>query len=727
MSNQQNFTIMKKLSLFSLTLLLGLLSATVMGQNKCTVGNTTIYSSENIKVFQTRDNVISSITNPRNNTADFIGRDTYTLSIEPTFFCTTIGVINNEGFEYVEDDPSCSLEIPEGHYSIVIHGYSDEGACSVLLTYELEIHEDISLTPDESEAVTIVQIDSYDENGNVLGVTTSGVKNPTFIYSYSWHGDWSITDSWINLANGEIGYKYNTLPDETFIRPTAIFLNIDQQKTYFVDYDIITEESQGHSENRVEEMLWMKYYFNLNEPEPGDTARFQINYRKDRESGWALHLHGYDPKAYFNPSEPLTVVTNVKDDHPGEFGPKEEKYRIIPMVYESVSNYHEFYDDLTFSAMYINADNMFVREPFDDILNNMWNALYHESEPNHYPMTPAMMVEAPGETHYYGFRTPIWYFQGLGYGSDGPMGFPFYGGIFCAFGEGGVQRATDDDNTVLVKLDGETIYDDHIYAFNEEWNFVSPDDGVITMDIEDNHVENEGLVMANRTHIEFDLRNEEAYPPTLTILQVMENNIEKIDIQNLSNSKINIAAGDFTIDIEEMHMVYVDKPEIEVWYAIDGGEYQPLEVYEDESMFHVNYGNFFVVDLGQLEGIANDKWVSLKVTVTDAQGNFQTQELDNLFYAGEFTSVQQHETPNMQHQVYPNPFKNEVCIKTSEPIDGEATMEIYNMVGEKVYSQRFQCHQDHEFHWNGAQESAGLYFYKITTLQGLVTGSVLKE
>jgi hypothetical protein len=721
---------MKKLLLLSLTLFVGFFSISIMGQNKCTVGNTTISSSDNIKVFQTDDNVISTITNPRNNVADFKGRETYALNIEPTFHSWVIAVINEEvGFEYVEQVESCNIEVPEGHYSIAVGGHG-EGAY-LMLTYELDIHEDTTISPDESEAVVEVQIDSYDENGNILSVATPGVMNPEFIYSYQWYGPWRFGTHTINLANTEVHYKYNTLPEGTFLRPYALYYTTEGQKSYFVDYDPITEEDHGHSANRVEDMLCMRCYFNMREPDPGDTSRFTMNYTEEGgDEGRITHTHGWDRQSLFDSSEPLVVVTNIKDDHPGEFDPYEWKFRIMPMVYESTENYSdEFHDDYTFSSIFVNGDNLFVREPFDEILNNPYSAVYHESAPNHYPMTPALMFERPGENRYYGYRTPIWYFQGLAFGSDGPTGFPFYGGVFCAFGEGGLQRATDDDNKVLVQLDGETIYDDAIGSFNAEWQFMAPADGVITMDIEDNHVENQGLVMANRTHIEYDLRHEEAFPPTLTILQVMdENDVEKIDIQNLSNSKINIAGADFTIDVYgDMKMLYFDKPEIEVWYSIDGANYEPLEVYEDESMFHVNYGNFFVVDLGQLEGIANDKWVSLKVTVTDAQGNYQTQELDNLFYAGQFTSINEDMVTGKNHTVHPNPFTNEVRITTANAVNGTANIQVYNVLGAQVYQQTVNCTDTNEFTIKGSALKPGIYFYSISTENGLMQGRIVKE
>ena len=144
-------------------------------------------------------------------------------------------------------------------------------------------------------------------------------------------------------------------------------------------------------------------------------------------------------------------------------------------------------------------------------------------------------------------------------------------------------------------------------------------------------------------------------------------------------------------------------------------------------MFHVNYGNFFVVDLDQLEGIANDKWVSLKVTVTDAQGNFQTQELDNLFYAGEITSIDDHVMLNLTHTVCPNPFKGEVKISATQAVNGEANIVVYNMLGEQVYNKVENCTETQDFTIDGSAWKPGVYFYSISTESGVLQGKVVKE
>ena len=720
---------MKKLLLLSMTLFVGFFSIPIMGQNKCTVGNTTVYSSENVICCPLGDDAIATVALPKTKkTVDFCGRDMFALSVEPTFECNHIGIWSDNGFEYWENVSSANVEVPEGHYSVSLTGSDDEGF--ILLAYEIDVHENTSLSPEASEATTYFVIEAEDENGNNLYDAPLGIDSRIFV-DYYWKGDYSYGISQTLSPNP---FKYNFIPDDCFIVPVGFYYTTEGQKEYCIRFDTIFESSNGHTINHGEDLLTLKQYYHFSDSD--STACFNMNYRVDfGNNGWSKSTHGAGRDASFDEKIPLSIITNIKDDHPERFEPKEMKYRIFPIVYESLVHYDMlFHDDFTHSAMSINADGQFVREPFDEILNQDLRALYHQSYPNHIPLTPALMAMEPNESHYIGFRTPMWYFQGIGFSSNGPMGFPFYGGILCSFGEEGVMRPMDDELLVNVIYNGEDqIYHDSIYLFNWEWNFVSPGEGVIAMDVENNRVENQGLVMANRTHIEFDLSKDDAYPPTMTILQVVnQNGKESIDIHNLNNSSINIAAGDFIIDMDIVQqqincMNYFDKPEIEVWYSIDGANYEPLEVYEDESMFHVNYGNFFVVDLGQLEGIANDKWVSLKVTVTDAQGNFQTQELDNLFYAGQFTSINEDMMTSKNHTVHPNPFTDEVRITTADAVNGAANVQVYNVLGAQVYQQTVNCTDAKEFTIDGSALKPGIYFYSINTENGLMQGRIVKE
>lgn len=718
---------MKKLLLLSLTLIVGFFSISSMGQNKCTLGNTTVYSSEDIKLVKTGENTMTTFMPTRTEDLDPRGREFYALSVEPNFNCTFIGISNSDDYLYFEQVPSTNVEVPEGDYSILAVGNDDENN-ELFLSYQVTIANNTIFVPNKADATYQIHIDGYDEDGNTL--SESQVNDMDMNFMYVWNAGERFINSRYSSYDFESDYqkKYNHL-ENSYIQPFASLTT--PQKCYLIQFDPITEETQGYSSNRASDLVSTQAYFNVNNP---DSAYLKTNFEALWDNdGWLLCFHGWFKDDHFDPTLPMSIVTNCRDLNPGVYAPGELKFRVIPLVWESYDKFgqtpSEFIDMMTMTGMYLNAQDQFVREPFDILLNNPWNALYHQSKPNHSPMTPALMVENPNALHYYGYRTPIWYYQGFGFGSDNsPIGDPMYGGVFCAFGEGGVQRCTDEDNKLIVKLDGEEIYNDYIFYNNDEWFFGAPNDGTITIDIEDNHVENQGLIMANRTHIEFDLTNEDATPPTLTILQVKdEEGQEMTNLPNLNDSRINFAAGDFMLDLENECMAYFDKPEIEALYSIDGVNYEPLEVVEDESMFHVNYGNFYVVDLAQLEGVANDKWVSLRVTVTDAQGNFQTQELDNLFYAGQFTSINEVVATSKDHSAHPNPFTNEVRITTTDAVNGNADIQIYNVLGEQVYQQAVSCTDTKEFTINGSNLKSGIYFYRINTKNGLLQGKIVKD
>jgi hypothetical protein len=152
-----------------------------------------------------------------------------------------------------------------------------------------------------------------------------------------------------------------------------------------------------------------------------------------------------------------------------------------------------------------------------------------------------------------------------------------------------------------------------------------------------------------------------------------------------------------------------------------------LEYIEDETMFHPNYGNFFTVDLSQLDANVAEKWVNLKFVVTDEAGNLQMQELYNVFYAGENVSVNEHSAESLQHTVYPNPFTSEVKITAAQAVEGEANIAVYNVLGEQVYSKTYNCDETKEFIIDGSTWKPGVYFYSISTEDGLLQGKIVKE
>lgn len=122
-----------------------------------------------------------------------------------------------------------------------------------------------------------------------------------------------------------------------------------------------------------------------------------------------------------------------------------------------------------------------------------------------------------------------------------------------------------------------------------------------------------------------------------------------------------------------------------------------------------------------------DKWVSLKFVLTDAVGNTQTQTLENVFFAGEWNSVEELPADGLSKKVFPNPFVSEVIITTAQPVNGKASISVYNVLGAQVYNETVNCVETNEFTINGGSLKPGVYFYRICTENGDMQGKIVKE
>jgi hypothetical protein len=293
-------------------------------------------------------------------------------------------------------------------------------------------------------------------------------------------------------------------------------------------------------------------------------------------------------------------------------------------------------------------------------------------------------------------------------------------------GENGVQRRKDEDRILRTTYNGETYFEDSLYLANTIYvmNFVDP--AVVSYDIVNDNVVVEGIAKTNITHIEFDMNRDDALPPSLNLLQVMDaNNDEVITVEDLAHSRINFAGGDYYADFEQGKMTYDDEAIMEVFYKTENTEYQPLGFEEKPEMFHINYGNYYEIPLSQLMGEVLNQWVTVKFVLSDMAGNSQTQELFNLFYVDDQTSIR--ENHGLQHQVYPNPFTGEVKITAVEVVNGVANIQVYNILGEQVYSKTENCAETKEFTIDGSAWKPGVYFYSISTESGLLQGKIVKE
>lgn len=108
------------------------------------------------------------------------------------------------------------------------------------------------------------------------------------------------------------------------------------------------------------------------------------------------------------------------------------------------------------------------------------------------------------------------------------------------------------------------------------------------------------------------------------------------------------------------------------------------------------------------EGAWLDRWgiSSIRSPKLDAQ------ELDTLMF---------HDSlPIVLEQNYPNPFNPLTTIQFQIPQDGHVTLEVFNILGERVASlvDDWYPRGDFSVTWNGSTYASGVYFYRLTTSTG---------
>jgi len=71
------------------------------------------------------------------------------------------------------------------------------------------------------------------------------------------------------------------------------------------------------------------------------------------------------------------------------------------------------------------------------------------------------------------------------------------------------------------------------------------------------------------------------------------------------------------------------------------------------------------------------------------------------------------------HQIYPNPFNAEATIAFSLAQSGQTSIEIYNLMGQKVAGifDGIQTAGEHSFNWQAAEFASGVYLVKLTSGQ----------
>lgn len=623
-----------------------------------------------------------------------------------------------------------TIELEEGTYHLLSAGHDDATSkMCVWVLDDLELNTNMDIHVDFSQCEYGLTARLVDENETSFA--EMDVINSFYCTAFRWLGGLIIQ---INTTTRYVGYEeqlsqpWYTSFNENSSLELVTAIEPGNQKSYYYAFP----ETYGLSEsltfgNTADELISVEEKINVRND--ADTCYYHINHKhiysfSDGNSN-AIYYSNFDDRLVFDPSSRYTIVTNQRNG--GSSSPEVGSTILMPTIYEEFDPPR---DHCIRTPFYINNEGQVVREALPYFQGD-FNMV---SIPNWFPETPAMTTDPGSKTSYFGERTPLACYYPIAFRGDNfPLGVTVFAGSFFYSGEHSCERDCDYDQPIKVLIDGEEVFNDEIYSFNQSSTFM-PDAVPVTIEATNKHLFANDVEKNNETRVSFNLENDDAIPPTMTFLRVLnENGNESIQLTDLKQSSIIFGCADFTYLIYELmgelgiKAAYNAKPEVELFYSVDGEQWEPIDFIEDESLFHENHGNVFVVDLTQLDSKILDKWVSCKFVVTDEAGNFQTQELDNLFYAGQLTSISDNEMLSCSHSVYPNPFTSKVRITTADAVNGKVNIHVYNVLGEQVYSKTEDCVSSKEFTINGSSLKPGIYFYSISTENSLMQGRIVKE
>ena len=700
--------------------------------------NITMEVSDNTSINMVSDKLFTtSIGGPENKTIH-ANAETHNLIIHPEGEWSEMRIVGPNGFHrYIMDFMGEFNEsVEDGDYVVFVTGGVPYNGTyrSGWLGYDITVDHDITMNPSMSEAQFQLSVEGKDENGNPIE-QQAYLQNITEVHiGFKTFGEGSISLGGSSL----ITVFCNELSDSFSISATQS-ISVEGQTSYFIQYPTHYGKLDGdlHMSNEPSEFETNKYYYNLrNNNNSNNVSFYSVDYMnycvsQDNDIYYCDKISSQIREMTIDPSVPIRLITNVKvDDQHLYYDKGFCVSKPFVSVYENYnpnvsSDYHE---QLVSPGAYLNGEGNWIRESFGDIP-------YISAKKMEYfdPMspTPAACVAPASQPSFLGERTPFLYWQAENYGpSNSVSGDAYFSGVMQYIGDNGCIRKSDESANIVIRANNSQIFNDSVYKFNQN-RFSVDEPCEISMEVTDTYLIDDGIIKFNVTLIDFDLNRDDAMPPTLTMLRVVnDNGQENVYLPDYNDATIVFGAGDF----EHLEpggyfgkMLYKGKPEIYAYYSlVGGGQWMELQYTENENLFHVNYGNVFTIDLSQLGDDAADKWITLRFVVIDEAGNRQIQELYDVFYTGQQTSVNE-QSSNLSHNVYPNPFSSELHINTVAAVDGIAQVSVFNILGEQVVSKTMHCNGTTEFIIDGGNFTSGIYFYHISTENGTIRGSVIKE
>lgn len=244
---------------------------------------------------------------------------------------------------------------------------------------------------------------------------------------------------------------------------------------------------------------------------------------------------------------------------------------------------------------------------------------------------------------------------------------------FVSAGRLGEWRSVDAlHTTVDVKLNGESVMDgfSNLSDLFMSWWDTPLGEGKIEVDItNDNFVTPEGLRGLNTCQTEYDTSREDYEPPVLRALRTLD--ASETVVQTFETAA-DAAAGFVEIAATDLHMnpmngchdLNLDAPTVKVEYApYNSDNYREIVMTEKPEWVNIpGFGRHFIGCLPKVEEKAPAGWFDLRITLTDAAGNSQSQLVSPAFQVMEMAGIE----------------------KTAEDSTTPGVIDIYNLQGQRI-------------------------------------------
>lgn len=588
-------------------------------------------------------------------------------------------IISSEN--WAEDAKTVTLSVPSAVYDIFVYwtelepGVNHTRHCLVAKE-QVYVDGDKEYVYDRSDARNAVSFHHTLPNGDVPrwpGIKYDDVTgNPTRDWGAANVG---MTNSIIHIIHPESGFEvahcssFNAASDGDILdkfepaEEMKFWCNDDIPSDMWITNHIIMENEKGEiyssmasvslngCENNVE--VDNKDYYLVAEELEHSPYFYQNDFKSDVSQSYAINeevlgFPGFtyeysvsegdkkdiyirtEPFFYENKNVTLTYVTQTSYDmaveESGPFG--STSWKMSGIKSPEIFNY--------------DGAGCYMGSTWDDF---MYHYIFRAPEGGYYkwpgilPRTnihPVFSYEAGLRKQKLGNNVPVMSVLTIDYGVPEarlPIAFPAIKGRY------GESRVIDMETLAAsLSIGAEKLYDgswngmvDYMFDVYSE---VSA--GKVDVVFTDNNITVDGIPGKNVTEFGYDKNSDDVWTPTLQMLHFRDAEGYVNDrFANPSDGVIEFAGGDFIehFNDENYYWYTEEEAEVKVEYAPYGtDDFMPLDVREiPELYFMPGYGHFYRGSLCGVDRGSSNGWFDLRISLTDAAGNYQRQTLSPAF------------------------------------------------------------------------------------------------